>query len=194
MRHRNWDLFHETPIEQYRVISTREIHPKPRRILVDHVETPTGMQFEYVYRPLGAAAVFILPITESGEVALIDQYRHPLRRVITEVPAGSVEPGEDVFECAKRELLEEVGGEAKEWHALPAFFPQPAFTGAVFYPFVALGVTLGEPQLEESELLTLNLTPVQEVYRMLDAGEILDGNTVIALFQARPLLQEKGLL
>ncbi|GGJ26195.1 NUDIX domain-containing protein [Deinococcus roseus] len=194
MRHRNWDLFHEAPIEKYRVLATREIHPRPRRILVDQVETPSGMQFEYVYRPRGGAAVFILPITEDGQVALIEQYRHPLRRVITEVPAGSVEPGEDILKCAQRELLEEVGGEATEWHPLPAFYPQPAFSGAVFYPFVALGVTLGEPQLEESELLTLKLTPISEVYRMLEAGEILDGNSVIALYQARSLLKEKGLL
>lgn len=194
MRHRNWDNFHEDLIEQYQVHSTREIHPRPRQILVDHVETPSGMQFEYVYRPLGAAAVFVLPITSDGQVALIRQYRHPLRRDIIEIPAGSVEPGEDIFECAKRELQEEVGGTAEEWHPLPAFFPQPAFTGAIFYPFLALGVTLGEPQLEETEFITLQPTPLPEVYRMLDAGEILDGNSVIALYQARPLLVQRGLL
>ncbi len=114
----------------------------------------------------------MLPVTAAGEVVLIRQYRYPLQAWITEVPAGGMEDGEDILESAARELLEEVGGMAQEWIALPAFYPQPSVSGAVFYPLMALGVTLGEARPEPDELIERLVLPPAEAYRRLDCWPV----------------------
>ncbi len=167
---------------------------RPHLLNRDRVRTQAGTELEYLYRPRGPRAVFVLPVTAAGEVVLIRQYRYPLRAWITEVPAGGMEDGEDILESAARELLEEVGGMAQEWVALPAFYPQPSVSGAVFYPLLALGVTLGEARPEPDELIERLVLPLAEAYRRLLAGEIMQGPGSLTLFHARPHLEARGLL
>ena len=184
------------PEEQqpWQTLESRELVGPPRRLQRDLVRTPAGAEFEYTYRPRGPRAVFVLPVTAGGEGVLIRQYRYPLRAHITEVVAGGLEPGEGVLEAAARELGEEVGGVAAEWVPLPAFYPQPSVSGVIFYPLLALGVTLGEARPEESEVIERWVLPLPEVYRMLAAGKIQDGPSSLVLYAARSALEERGLL
>ncbi|MCC6905087.1 MAG: NUDIX hydrolase, partial [Anaerolineae bacterium] len=69
--------------------------------------------------------VIIFPLLEDGRVPLVEHYRHALRRVVRELPAGGIAPGEDPLECARRELLEETGIEVKTWVPLGAFCLDP---------------------------------------------------------------------
>jgi len=87
-----------------------------------------------------------------------------------------------------------VGGAASEWVPLPGFYPQPSISGVVFYPLLALGVTLGAAQLEDTETIERVVLPLAEVYRMLEAGEIQDGPSSLTLWQARGELTRRGLL
>lgn len=192
--HSNWPLLVPDTDQPWKTLSSTQVLPPPREMRRDMLTTQAGAELEYVYRPRGPRAVFILPVTAAGEAVLIRQYRYPLRATITEVVAGGVEDGEDLLPAAARELKEEVGGAAGEWVALPAFYAQPSISGVVFYPLLALGVTLGEAQPEESELIERVLLPLPEAYRRLDAGEIFDGPSSLTLFHARWVLQERGLL
>lgn len=166
----------------------------PRQVQLDQVRSAAGAEFSYIYRPRGPKAVFVFPVTAAGEAVLIREYRYPLRATITEVVAGGVEEGEDLAEAAQRELAEEAGGVGGEWVALPAFYPQPSISGVVFYPYLALNVTLQVAQPEDNETIERVLLPLPEVYRRLEAGEIHDGPSSLVLWHAKAELTRRGLL
>lgn len=192
--HPNWPKLVPDELQPWQTLDSQQVLPPPRIMQRDRVLVHTGATLEYTYRPRGPRAVFILPVTAVGEAVLIRQYRYPLRAHIYEVPAGGIEEGEDVLSSAARELKEEVGGRAQEWISLPAFYPQPSISGVVFYPLLALGVTLGAAQPEADELIERCVLPLAEVYRMLAAGEIFDGPSSLTLFHARAHLKRSGLL
>lgn len=193
-QHPNWPRLIPDDEQPWQTLGQIELSAPPRRLVRDTVRLHGGQQGEYVYRPRGPRAVFVLPITLEGEVVLIREYRYPLRAFVTEVVAGGVEESEDLSAAAARELLEEAGGVAGEWLALPGFYPQPSISGVVFYPFVAFGVVLQAAHNEESELIERSVVPLPEVYRRLAAGEILDGPSSLVLFHARRELEARGLL
>ncbi|MFC4639891.1 NUDIX domain-containing protein [Deinococcus hohokamensis] len=192
--HPNWAGLTEDAEQPWKTLSSRVLVDGFRVVLEDRVEVEGRAEALYQYRPRGPRAVFVLPVTAAGEAVLIRQYRYPLRATITEVVAGGVERGEDLFTAAARELKEEVGGVAGEWVALPGFYPQPSISGVAFYPLLALGVTLGEAALEETETIERRLVPLAEAYRMLEAGEIQDGPSSLTLWHARRVLRGRGLL
>ncbi|GHF52044.1 ADP-ribose pyrophosphatase [Deinococcus metalli] len=192
--HANWSALVEDAAQPWDTLSTRVLFEGRRALTEDRVRLPSGVETTYQYRRRGPRAVFALPVTASGDAVLIRQYRYPLRATITEVVAGGIEPGESVLAAAQREVAEEVGGRGGEWVALPGFYPQPSISGVVFYPFVALGVTLGDMAHEDTETIERVVVPLPEAYRMLEAGEIHDGPSSLTLFHARRLLASRGLL
>lgn len=192
--HPNWASLTEDAEQPWQTLSSRVLVDGSRRVLEDQVRVRDGVEVAYQYRPRGAKAIFVLPITTAGEAVLIRQYRYPLRATITEVVAGGVERGEDLQPAAVRELLEEVGGVAGEWLALPGFYPQPSISGVIFYPFLALNVVLGQMHHEDTETIERLVLPLGEAYRMLEAGEIQDGPSSLTLWHARRPLAERGLL
>ena len=192
--HPNWETLVPDDTQPWQTLSSKALSGPPHRLNRDRVQTQAGTALDYLYRPRGPRAVFVVPVTVAGEVVLIRQYRYPLGAWILEVVAGGMDPGEDVLQSAARELLEEVGGAAQEWVALPAFYPQPSVSGAIFYPLLALGVTLGEARPEPDELIERLVLPLAEAYRLLAAGELLHGPGALTLFYARPPLEARGLL
>jgi len=199
MPHPNWDDLVPDEQQPWETLEQVTLSPAPRLFVRDRVRLHTGTVTDYTYRPRGPRAVFVLPVTDAGEAVLIRQYRYPLRAWISEIVAGGIEPGEDVLGAARRELQEEIGGEAREWLPLPAVYPQPSISGVVFLPVLALGVTLSslaphERGQEESELIRSEVVPLTEAYRRLHAGEIHDATSSLVLFHARPELERRGLL
>ncbi|PNY80612.1 NUDIX domain-containing protein [Deinococcus koreensis] len=192
--HPNWATLTEDATQPWETLESRQLVSGFRVVYEDRVRLQSGVETVYQYRPRGPRAVFVLPVTTQGEAVLIRQYRYPLRATVTEVVAGGVEHGEALQGSAERELLEEVGGVAAEWLALPGFYPQPSISGVAFYPFLALGVTLGEMAHEDTETIERVTLPLAEAYRMLEAGEIQDGPSSLTLWHARRHLQERGLL
>ncbi|WP_034386007.1 NUDIX domain-containing protein [Deinococcus sp. YIM 77859] len=192
--HPNWAGLVPGGVQPWKTLSSRVLVDGFRVVLEDRVQTSSGAEVVYQYRPRGPRAMFVLPVTAEGEAVLIRQYRYPLQATIWEVVAGGVEPGENLLAAAARELAEEVGGTAAEWVPLPGFYPQPSISGVVFYPLLALGVTLGTAAPEDGEVIERAVLPLAEVYRMLEAGEIQDGPSSLTLWHARRPLQERGLL
>lgn len=193
LAHPTWAQLCPDPEQPWQTLSSRVISEK-QPFVSDLVQLHGGSEAEYLYHPRGRRAVFVLPVTASGEAALIRQYRYPLRATITEVVAGGVEEGEDLLRAAQRELQEEVGGVATRWEPLPGFYPQPSLSGAAFFPWLALDAQFHETHHEDSELIERLLLPLSEVYRRLDAGEISNGPSALVLYQARARLQALGLL
>jgi ADP-ribose pyrophosphatase len=131
-------------------------------------------------------SVVILAIDDSKNkkdpmVVLERQYRHAARQYLLEIPAGKLEEGEKPLAGAKRELLEETGLRARRWRKLVRYFASPGFLGEWMQVFVAEGITAGEARPEYDEQIEVKMLPVSEVLRMIEAGKIHDGKTLISL-------------
>ena len=89
---------------------------------------------------------------------------------------------------ARRELLEEVGGQAAKLHCIGRFHTSNGISNEVAYVYLATGVELGEAQPEPTELMEIRLVPAEEALRMARQGEITDGPSALALLWCEPLL------
>lgn len=130
------------------------------------------------------AAVFI-PQTDNGDLLLVRQYRQPLRTMLLEFPAGTLDEGEDGLTCARREIREEVGYEAAEWIDLGILYPAPGFCNEVQHGFLARNLTASTQALDEDEIIEVVTMPVPHVEQAIKAGEILDGKSIALFLRAR---------
>lgn len=124
-------------------------------------------------------AVVIVAVDTEDRVALVRQLREATRRELVELPAGTLEPGEDPLETAKRELAEETGLTGGEWREVTRFWTAPGFCRELMTLFFAEGVEAGEAAPEADEALELVRWPVAEIEQRL--GEIEDAKTLAGL-------------
>ncbi|MFV0575390.1 MAG: NUDIX hydrolase [Vibrio sp.] len=131
-------------------------------------------------------ATVILPITSQGEVVLLRQYRPSLRKWIYELPAGTIEHGEQPIECAKRELIEESGYDAQQWFELGQCTPLAGFCDEIQHLFVAKDLThLGTLSLDEDELIEVICEPVATIENWIRENIITDSKTIACLSKAK---------
>lgn len=135
----------------------------------------------------GGSAV-IVPVFEDGTVALVRQYRHPAGDMLLEVPAGSLESGEDPRTGAVRELEEEVGVTATKMDLIAEFYVSPGFLTEKMYVFLATGLTEVGQRLEDDELIDLVHLPLGEACTMARDGLIQDAKTIAGLLIAESRL------
>lgn len=110
--------------------------------------------------------VNVLPVTTSGELIVIDQYRHTNRQIHVEIPGGSSDPGEaHLLEvAAARELLEETGYQALKMECVGAHYPNPALQSNQMVTFIGWGCTkVAEPSLDPFEDLKVRLIPLSDL-------------------------------
>jgi ADP-ribose pyrophosphatase len=154
------------------------------RVVTDEVREPGAKPHPRdVVRHNGSVVVFAVDDTKRKRDPLIlleRQYRHAAAQYLYEIPAGSLEQGEDPLAGAKRELLEETGYKAKQWSKLVRYYASPGFLGEWMQVFLAEGLTPGDAQPEEDELIELFAVPLSELLREIEAGRILDGKTITA--------------
>jgi len=133
-------------------------------------------------------AVCILP-WRDGQVALIRQLRPAVDKVIWEVPAGTLEDGEDPAQCAARELAEETGLRAGRLVKLASFFVAPGYSSEYMYIYAALDLEAGERSLDDSEEIDeVQWFSLPQALQMIDEGVIEDAKTLIALYLAEKKL------
>jgi ADP-ribose pyrophosphatase len=124
-------------------------------------------------------AVAIVAVDVDGMVALVRQPREAARKQLLELPAGTLEEGEQPLESARRELAEETGLTGGTWRELAAFYTTPGFCRERMHLFAAEGVQSGPASPEEDEQLELVRLPVRDVAAHL--GEIEDAKTLAGL-------------
>jgi ADP-ribose pyrophosphatase len=151
---------------------------------VEHITLPNGHETELeIIRHPGASAV--VPMTDSGAVLLVRQYRHAAGGYILEVPAGKLDAGEDPAHCATRELEEEAGVVAGHLQELGSILTTPGFTDEVIHLYLATQLRPGAQALEHDEDLTLEEVPFEEAVRLCVTGVIRDAKSVCALMLAQ---------
>jgi ADP-ribose pyrophosphatase len=100
-------------------------------------------------------------------------------QVITEFPAGKLDPGEDLWLCAQRELREETGYRAAEWAHAGLMHPLVAYSTEFIDVWFARGLSLGERSLDEGEFLDVITASGDEVLQWCRDGTITDGKTLV---------------
>ena len=152
---------------------------------MDEVRFPNGSTGELeMVRHAGAAAVIPFlsdPFGDDPQILLIKQYRYAAEDYLYEIPAGRLDPGEDPADCARRELREETGCTAERVEPLLVMYTTPGFTDERIHIFMASGLSQGESGRETDEFIEVETVLFSQALSMVQAGEIPDGKTALAL-------------
>ena len=182
--------------EQWPVVSSADLL-RTRLIAVrsDKVRMPDNQiaEREVVLHP---GAVGVLALDDTDRILLIRQYRHPVGRLLWEIPAGLRDvAGEDPWVTAQRELLEEAGYRARDWRVLADYYSSPGFSTERIRVYLARDLELVPaaerdfvPHDEEAFLLTSWL-PLEAAVAKVFAGELHNGVAalgILAGYAARP--------
>ena len=158
-------------------------------VRLDRVRLPDGHEATREYVVHQGAAV-VIPVLDNGELVFERQFRYPLGKVLIEFPAGKIDPGEDAFTTAKRELLEETGYSASKWRHLGVTHPCVGYSNERIEIFLAQGLMQDKgPQLDHGEFLELLSLGLDEALCAVRSGEISDAKTVTSLFWAEKVLR-----
>ena len=158
------------------------IHVRRDRVLLPNGHTSTR---EIVEHPGGVGILAL----DGDDVLLVRQYRYAFSRVLTEIPAGKREPGEEPSVTARRELKEEIGAEAEKWTELGALIASPGCYGETLYLYLAQELTFGVTHPDEDEFLDVLRMPFDQAVEQCIRGELTDAKTVAALLKAKILLK-----
>ena len=167
-----------TPIHKGRILDVR----------LEQITLPTGARItlEMVRHP-GAAA--IVALDDNDEVTLVHQFRHAAGGFIWEIPACTLDPGEAPDACARRELREEAGLDAREWTHLGSILTAPGFCDERIHLFLARGLSQGAQKLDHDEILSLRRLPFRQALQMIRDGEIQDAKSIAGLHLAAAVSQ-----
>ena len=133
--------------------------------------------------------ICVVPITENGEVLMVEQYRYPYGEVILEIPAGKRDGNEEPLEGGKRELREETGAVAENYTFLGELYPTPGYCGEVIYMYLATGLSFGETDPDDDEFLNVKKIPLEKAVDMIMKGEIKDAKTQTAILKVERMLK-----
>jgi 8-oxo-dGTP pyrophosphatase MutT (NUDIX family) len=146
------------------------------------LENGVTIDLDIVRHP-GAAAM--VPLTKRNTLMMIRQYRHAVGGFIWEIPAGTLDPNETPLDCAKRELVEEIGYSADRWHKLGEITPVPGYSDERIHIFCAMDLSPAIQHLDRDEILDVHEVSFEDAVRMAERGEIGDAKTISGLFMAR---------
>jgi ADP-ribose pyrophosphatase len=153
----------------------------------DTVRLPNGANINLdVVEHVGA--VTILPFDSEGQVWFVRQYRHPSGVELLELPAGTLEVGEDPRTCAQREIQEEVGMRAKTLQKIGEFFLAPGYSTEYMHVFLASDLSPSALPQDEDEFLSVVPLSLERAYESARLGQVQDAKTLAALFLAQPYL------
>jgi ADP-ribose pyrophosphatase len=168
------------PLASRRIYAGRVV-----RLDVDTVRFPDGSTGELeVIRHPGAAAIVPCasdPRAQDPTILMLRQYRYAAGGPLWEIPAGTLEPGEDPETCARRELREETGVSAARLERLTSIFTTPGFTDEVIHLYLASDLTTGEVSRERDEFIEVVPQPLSRVLALIREGDVRDAKTIVAI-------------
>ncbi|MEI7766748.1 MAG: NUDIX hydrolase [Phycisphaerae bacterium] len=149
-------------------------------LVVHTLRTRSGKEYkkEVLQHP---GAVIILPVAPDGRIVFIRNQRVSVHEELLELPAGTLERGEDPALCAGRELIEETGYHAGKIESLGWFYTSPGILSEKMYVFVATDIVAGAQELEDYEEIKVELFTRPEIERMLLDNTIRDAKTIATL-------------
>jgi len=152
-------------------------------LIKENITLDNGVTMDMdVIRHPGASA--IVPLSEKNGLIMLKQYRHAVGGYIWEIPAGTFDGDEAPIDCAKRELTEETGFSANNWHKLGEITPLPGYSDERIHMFLASGLMPAAQNLDQDEILDVHEITLAKALEMIKDGRIRDGKTICGLFMA----------
>lgn len=161
------------------VIASQPIHSGWVDMHIDRLRYPSGRETttEVIEHRGGVALV---AFDAEGRLLMVRQYRHAIGRILLELPAGTIDSGEDPEVCAVRELQEETGYLPRRIEKLGGFYSAPGYSSEYLYAYLCSDLVESSLEGDEVQIAPLAL-PLDEVLAMIAAGEIEDAKTSGAL-------------
>jgi ADP-ribose pyrophosphatase len=163
------------------LINRRTVHlGRVIEVQVDDVEVRDGLNVrrDVVRHP---GAVVMLAVDAEDRILWVRQHRWAAGRDLLELPAGTLEDGEEPEACARRELVEETGFAAAEWQKLGGFYSAPGFCDEYLHAYTAIGLTPEHAEGDEDEDITVEPLTLDETMARVEAGEVEDAKSLATL-------------
>jgi len=169
---------------QEKIIASREVFKgRLLKVKVEEVVLADGgrARREVVYHP---GAVAIVPLTDTGKVVLVRQFRLPARKALLEIPAGTLDENEAPEKCALRELAEEIGMQPESLELLCSMYLAPGYSSELIHLFLGRNLKAASAAANHDERLEKVEIPLSEALEMIETGEIQDAKTIVGLLLA----------
>lgn len=159
-------------VEKQRIFEGKKIS-----LEVHHLQDEQGRRIrrEVVVHP---GAVVVLAFVTPDRILLIRNRRYAAGQILVELPAGTIDRGEDPMNCAGRELQEETGYLAGRLQRLGGFYSSPGVLSEKLYAFAAYDLQRTAPALEEDEEIEVMEVSFDEAIEMIREGQIIDAKTI----------------
>ncbi|HEU0186687.1 MAG TPA: NUDIX hydrolase [Gallionellaceae bacterium] len=147
----------------------------------DNARMPDGSTSsrEYIKHP---GAVTVMALLDNGNLVMERQFRYAPQQEFVELPAGKIDPGEDILLTAQRELLEETGYVAREWTHITTAWPCIGYSDERIEYFLARGLKHEGSQLDDGEFLEVFELSLADAIDWVRTGKITDSKTIVGLF------------
>jgi ADP-ribose pyrophosphatase len=156
----------------------------------DHVRLPDGRSTKLdIVEHIGSAV--IVPVDEEGNMYFVRQYRHAARLDLLELPAGTLEVGEDPLVCAQREVREETGMASGNIREIGGFYLAPGYSTEFMRVYLATDLRHDPLEADADEFLSVEKISVAEAFKMAETGKLPDAKSLAALLLAKPHLAGK---
>ena len=172
--------FEEKTLSSERIYEGKIINLRKDKVTVVH-----GTSYREIVEHNGGAV--LLTVTDEGKMIMIRQYRKAAGKVMFEVPAGKIDPGEDPLVTAGRELKEETGYTAGSIKYLCRFYPSVGYSQECLYLYLCTDLTAGETAFDDNEAIDMEEWDIADLHAMVRRGEIDDAKTLIAIEYAYDL-------
>ena len=153
----------------------------------DHVTTVSGTSTREIVEHVPCVAMVALK--PDGKVVLIHQFRKPLDRVVTEIPAGMIEPGEEPQAAAVRELKEETGYTAGHVRFLTELHPTVGYCTEKISVYLMTDLTAGETDFDPNEAIDSEEVPIEEAEERILRGEMSDAKALVGIMMTAALIR-----
>jgi ADP-ribose pyrophosphatase len=180
---------HKETVMPFELISSETLL-KGRAFLIrrDLLKTPDGRETKFDIIEHGGS-VIIVPIDKDGNLLFVRQYRHAAGIDLLELPAGTLEKGEDPTVCAAREIREETGFAADKLEKIGDFYLAPGYSTEFMHVYLAQELRHDPLEADADEFLSVEAIPLAEAFQMAERGEMPDAKSLAALLLAKSYLK-----
>src|SRR6056297_1031264 len=169
------DYLREITTKSEKIYSGRVVHLRK-----DKVTLPNGRKSsrEIIEHP---GAVVMLAENSQKQLIMVRQFRKAIADVLLELPAGTLEPNEEIIDCAKRELEEETGFQARNWEKIVDFYSAPGFCNEKLTLFFAWDLTKTQMNTDHDEFIEVVEVDKKGIISLLADNQISDAKTLIGV-------------